>query len=164
MHYRYKVIYLSFLLMSSPVSILIFNVISSEPPRSTSPDIIFIGESPPTPRVPPSPTITPPTPTQKLQYRFTSTNHTAAVPRQLVKTLHMPDGQVHGVFLCLSICLSIVTCLSIHCCSFHYCIHLTSKNCYMSTHCSFLYLSSSCHRSIHCFLSIICPPFFFSSV
>lgn len=131
---------LSFLLMSSPMSILIFNVISSEPPRSTSPDIIFIGESPPTPRVPPSPTITPPTPTQKLQYRFTSTNHTAAVPRQLVKTLHMPDGQVHGVFLCLSICLSIVTCLSIHCCSVHYCIHLTSKNCYMSTHCSFLYL------------------------
>uniref|UniRef100_K1R6V0 Pogo transposable element with ZNF domain n=1 Tax=Magallana gigas TaxID=29159 RepID=K1R6V0_MAGGI len=68
---------------------------TKEPPRSTSPDIIFIGESPPTPRVPPSPTITPPTPTQKLQYRFTSTNHTAAVPRQLVKTLHMPDGQVH---------------------------------------------------------------------
>lgn len=109
-------------LMSSLIFFLIhlynlYYVISSEPPRSTSPDIIFIGESPPTTRVPPSPTMTPPTPTQSPRFRFASANHTAAVPRQLVKTLHMPDGQVHSVcwsFLCLSVHLSINGHLSVH--------------------------------------------------
>lgn len=148
-------------------SITYFNlyyVISSEPPRSTSPDIIFVGESPPTTRVPPSPTMTPPTPTQNPRFRFASANHTAAVPR-LVKTLHMLDGQVHSA--CLSIlCVFVHLSINFFFCSSVYQLSLVCPSFVpMSTHCSSFHLYNNCF--IHFFflflnlsISIHFIPFF----
>ncbi|XP_062583984.1 uncharacterized protein LOC134245743 isoform X2 [Saccostrea cucullata] len=58
-----------------------------EPPRSTSPDIIFIGESPPVQKTPPAP------PAQVAQARA-PLSHFPAVPRQLVQTVQMPGIQL----------------------------------------------------------------------